>query len=101
MSARGQTENNKYSPSEETFTRLTSCPSFRCYKDEPTGAGWGKKGKLVSEGTVQAIVRISKYAEGENKLLIVKTMNMIKNFHDNSLLFFLSETIFDISRLRL
>lgn len=38
------------------FTRPTSCPSSRAWKGEPTGAGWGKRGNFVPEGTVWGII---------------------------------------------
>lgn len=39
-------------PREATFTSLTSCPNLRAGKGGPTGAGWGRRGKFVTKGTV-------------------------------------------------
>lgn len=39
-------------PSAEPFPCLTSCPSLRARRGEPTGAGWGTRAELVTKGSV-------------------------------------------------
>ena len=73
-----RTVRNKFIPIEGHFICLSSCLSSRIYREEPTGAGWGR-GKFVPEGTVWGFLRISKPGKGRNKSLAEKAFYSFPN----------------------